>query len=513
MEAQLKALQTIAKKRGGKCLSRRYLGVMVHTRWQCELGHIWRAVPNAIKNGQWCPVCANARRGDAFRHSIKDMQNLAREHGGKCLSKKYINARNKIKWQCKFGHTWLATPGGISVGHWCHVCRGGVRKGSINDMRALASKRGGKCLSGKYYNNSTTLRWKCSKNHIWQASSASIKRGSWCPVCGRVSAIENTRHSMEEIQAIAASRGGECLSKEYTNPKKRLLWKCAKGHTWPSYLQTVKGGNWCPICSAGLGERICREYFEQLLHARFPKSRPSWLKNNDGYQLELDGYCKEFNLAFEHQGRHHYTQIYYLGTKKALRKYLQNDQVKRNLCKRHGIKLIEVPQILLDLDLDEVKPFIKKACNAKGIHLPKDFDRTGVKLQGAYSPNSESVINELRDIAANKGGELLSQAYLGCATKLKFRCHCGHEWEVSPNNVKRGKWCPKCARKRMGAYHKLSIEEMRRIARSRGGECLSKIYVNAFTKLKWKCKLGHTWYAVPCHIKRKTWCPRCAGKH
>ena len=512
METQIKALHRIATNRGGKCLARRYLGVLIHMRWQCEFGHIWKATPNSIKRGSWCPICANTRRGDAFKSSIKDMQSLAIEHGGKCLSTEYNNAHSKLKWQCQFGHTWVATPDAIRVGHWCHVCRGGVKKNSINDMRSLASKRGGKCLSTEYQNNSKTLRWQCSKKHRWQASAASVKRGSWCPVCGRIKTIENTRHSIEEIYAIAESRGGKCLSVEYTNPRKRLLWECAKGHKWGSYLQTVKGGNWCPECSSGLGERICREYFEQLLHVRFPKSHPSWLRNDDGYQLELDGYSKELGLAFEHQGRHHYTQIYYFGTKKAHKRYLKNDQVKRKLCKEYGVKLIEVPQILLDLNLDEVKPFIKKACNAKGILLPHDFDITAVKLQGAYSPNSESFLNELREVAASKGGKLISQAYLGWGTKLKFRCHENHEWNVSPNNVKRGKWCPECARKRMGAYHKLTIEEMRQVAKRRGGECLSKIYVNAFTKLKWKCKLGHIWYAQPQHVKRKTWCPTCAGK-
>ena len=36
--------------------------------------------------------------------SIEEMQEIARKRGGKCLSKKYINAHTKLEWQCANGH-------------------------------------------------------------------------------------------------------------------------------------------------------------------------------------------------------------------------------------------------------------------------------------------------------------------------------------------------------------------------------------------------------------------------
>lgn len=58
---------------------------------------------------------------------------------------------------------------------------------------------------------------------------------------------------------------------------------------------------------------------------------------------------------------------------------------------------------------------------------------------------------------------------------------------------------------------KLTIEEMQRIARERGGECLSNEYVNYNTNLKWKCKKGHEWEATPSNIKHLSrWCSICA---
>ncbi len=59
---------------------------------------------------------------------------------------------------------------------------------------------------------------------------------------------------------------------------------------------------------------------------------------------------------------------------------------------------------------------------------------------------------------------------------------------------------------------RLTIEERREIGEKRGGECLSPEYVNAHTKLRWRCEKGHEWEATPNHVKRGSWCPYCSGR-
>ena len=60
-------------------------------------------------------------------------------------------------------------------------------------------------------------------------------------------------------------------------------------------------------------------------------------------------------------------------------------------------------------------------------------------------------------------------------------------------------------------YIRHSIEEMKKLASSRGGVCLSDNYVNIKTKLEWRCLNKHTWKATPDNILRGKWCPKCAG--
>ncbi|RHZ67239.1 hypothetical protein Glove_302g76 [Diversispora epigaea] len=58
---------------------------------------------------------------------------------------------------------------------------------------------------------------------------------------------------------------------------------------------------------------------------------------------------------------------------------------------------------------------------------------------------------------------------------------------------------------------KYSIYDARKIAESRGGQCLSDNYINCNTSLRWKCAKGHEWTANFHSIKNgKTWCSICS---
>jgi len=57
---------------------------------------------------------------------------------------------------------------------------------------------------------------------------------------------------------------------------------------------------------------------------------------------------------------------------------------------------------------------------------------------------------------------------------------------------------------------KLTINIAYKIAEDRNGICLSKIFLNNRTKLKWQCHKKHVWFADLNHIKDgNTWCPYC----
>ena len=173
----LTELQEIAAKRGGKCLATEYVRISQKLPWQCAQGHIWETTSHRIKLGHWCPACVH----DELRLGIDIMHKIAEERGGLCLSEKYVNCNVKLRWQCRYGHVWDASPGHIRSGRWCPVC---ARFGhTIEDMQQLARERGGACLSKEYHGIVHKMTWKCKLGHVWDTTPFTVLGGSWCPEC------------------------------------------------------------------------------------------------------------------------------------------------------------------------------------------------------------------------------------------------------------------------------------------------------------------------------------------
>jgi len=56
------------------------------------------------------------------------------------------------------------------------------------------------------------------------------------------------------------------------------------------------------------------------------------------------------------------------------------------------------------------------------------------------------------------------------------------------------------------------LKEIKAFAISKEGRCLSDVYINNKSPLKWKCKCGYRWKSSWDSIKNKgTWCPKCAN--
>ncbi len=93
------------------------------------------------------------------------------------------------------------------------------------------------------------------------------------------------------------------------------------------------------------GEIKTRKVFENLFDKPFTKvSNLPWLYNSvTNRHLELDGYCKELNIAFERQGEQHYTNEY----------QIQIDTLKKLLCKKNKVILIAIPFWVADAHLKE----------------------------------------------------------------------------------------------------------------------------------------------------------------
>jgi thiol-disulfide isomerase/thioredoxin len=489
----IEMMRKIASERGGKCLSTEYVNNNTKLKWKCSEGHVWSAVYGSIQQGTWCPDCAGKRP-----QTLEDAKRVAVERNGKCLSKEMKDSNARLKWMCEHGHTWSTSFNKIkNQGSWCPTCAG-KSKYTIEVMDKWARENNGKCLSRNYVNVDTQLEWMCSEGHVWKATPNTIQQGHWCLKCsGR------ERLTIEEMRQIASERGGKCLSTEYVNNNTKLKWQCAEGHVWEAVPGAIKSGQWCSNCNFYLSEQICRTTFEQLFKSKFPKNKPSWLINSRGNRMELDGYSADLKIAFEYNGVQHYEINYYTDTEEKLRRRIEDDTTKFELCKKMGVSLFVFD---FNDDLSELPNLIKLKSRELGLNLRGiDFD-TPIDLSDVY--HGKVYIKYFKELAKSRNGVCLSNSYSGAGKKLKWKCSEGHIWEATANSVNRGSWCLKCS-----GNERLTIEEMRQIASERGGKCLSTEYVNSSTKLKWQCAEGHVWEAMPSTIKnRNSWCKICSDR-
>lgn len=430
------------------------------------------------------------------RLTIQDMQRWASNKEGKCLSLEYVNYDTKLQWQCKNEHKWFATPDSINSQSWCPYCSRKI-KHTIEDMCALAKRQEGACLSTEYKDVFTKLMWQCKEGHIWSVAPHHVLIGTWCPVCAG-----HLKLTIEDMHKMAKERGGKCLSKDYVSSQTKLIWQCVNGHIWEATPNGIQGGSWCNYCFGKISERLCREYIEGIFKEKFPIQKPRWLMGPKGRSLELDGYCEKLKLAFEYQGPQHYEDIPHFHKKRSLKDQQEYDKLKRELCEKNGVTLLEIPHVE---DKEKMFSLIVAECKRKGMDITETppFNLEEFK---SYSPDN---LRELQLLAEKNGGTLLSTQYINSQTNLLLRCKAGHEWKAIPNNIRRGAWCKICSIKRVADSQRGTIGEMKQLALSKGGMCLSEEYVNANSKLKWKCKNEHVWEATPRSIKSGSWCKTC----
>lgn len=117
------------------------------------------------------------------------------------------------------------------------------------------------------------------------------------------------------------------------------------------------------------GETECRRALEEIFGKNFKKDRPDFLRNpvtangEKGYNLELDCYNSELKIACEYQGVQHYKYTpYFHRTKEAFQNQKYKDYIKRDLCRKNGIFLIEVPYTV---KIEDIKKFLVEQMKAK----------------------------------------------------------------------------------------------------------------------------------------------------
>lgn len=376
----------------------------------------------------------------------------------------------------------------------------------IEEMRALAIARGGVLITEEWISSSYKYEWRCSGGHRWNATWASLfNGGTWCPSCGG-----RTPRSLEDLKVIVDKRNGKLLSTSYTSVDGSYDFECSLGHKFSNSFKHIEKGQWCPTCNKGSkSEEICRTTFEQIFGYEFPKVRPKWLKNSRGYQMEIDGFCKELNIGFEYQGIQHFSKQIF-GT--SLAKRILDDQLKAMLCSENGVQLFIIDY---RMEYEDFPKQIFEQARSFGMDISSyDFAKE-IDLDKAYIRDDRLPV--LIELLKKKQITVLSTKWIGVKDKYEFRCDvCGHEWRATGShffNSRRVGGCQKCSQAAVGDLNRLDLDEIHEFAKKHGGVCLSESYGHIKQKYKFRCAEGHEFEDIYNNMKfRDRFCPSCEGR-
>lgn len=173
------AMNKVAKKRGGKCLSvpSDYKDKLGFLLFECKNGHKFKKRRMEITAGQWCVRCNKEASNEKM---LMELKVKARALGLTLLSNNY-KPLVLFKFKCKYGHVVNRTRYEILLKRGCQQCSKNKR---YNEIQDIAKARGGKLLTKSYDSPDKISKWKCKEGHIWQTKFFNVVYGGlWCPTC------------------------------------------------------------------------------------------------------------------------------------------------------------------------------------------------------------------------------------------------------------------------------------------------------------------------------------------
>jgi hypothetical protein len=250
--------------------------------------------------------------------------------------------------------------------------------------------------------------------------------------------IENLRNFVKE------KYNGELLSTEWKGYKKSLYkFRDVSGTEFEQTAENILHKKlWTP--NRGLmAEPITRQAVEHIFQAKFPKNTSLLTKKITGLSsnyLELDGYNTDLKIAFEYQGFPSHWDETHLDYQETI----DRDNFKKELCKKLGIILIQIPKYSRhdlrhfedDKILNHIINCIKAEYKKTKMVLP-ELNTNNFKIDFESLNHGKEKLEEMKKFASENNAILISQEYKGRLHKYKFLdIRTNQEFEITWKSLK-----------------------------------------------------------------------------
>ena len=272
--------------------------------------------------------------------------------GYKVLSREYIGCDQKLNYVCPKGHKHNISWSHWNRGRRCPYC-GNRLPISIEFIRSEFEKEGYDILTKKYINAYQKLDYICPNGHRHVVTWHGWNSGSRCYYCSKKATVDRMRLNYNSIKSSFEKENYQLLSNEYINAHQKLDYICPNGHRHSINWNHWNSGHRCPSCiiinNSGKnhynwkGGISCEPYCDAWADKEYKES----IKERDGYQcLNSDCWKTSNRLTIHHidynkKNCHPYNLITLCGSCNSRANYNREEWFKfyNNMIKKMNILL------------------------------------------------------------------------------------------------------------------------------------------------------------------------------
>lgn len=367
--------------------------------------------------------------------------------------------------------------------------------------------------------------WLGKCGHEWQSTISHRTRGNGCPYCSGKKVLAGYNDLLTVNPTLASEwnyeRNGDLMPENLTaNNRKKVWWKCSKGHEWQAKIYHRNNGSGCPVCKSERNTSFPEFAIEYYL----TKCGLEVIHSFKEYGYELDVFIPILKTAVEFDG-------YFWHKDK-----VQTDLEKNLLCKKDGIILYRIREGLSSLNDSSIDYEISKdhkdisqvigrvVSEIVGKYVDVDLKRDAIAIENMreYIEKKNSVLSLNPIIASEwnyeRNGRLRPEFYASnSCKKVWWKCGKGHEWQARIENRNRGIGCPYCSG-RLAIKGETDLQTVNPdLAKEwnfekNGDLTPADVLPNSEKKVWWKCQKGHEWQAIIGNRSKGQGCPYCSGR-
>ena len=311
--------------------------------------------------------------------------------------------------------------------------------------------------------------------------------------------------TIEDAIEHAKNHDGLCLSKVYSNSHADLVWRCNVGHTFEKPLTRVKRGEWCPYCS---GKYVLVELNE--LNSIAEKRGGRYLGDRGLIVSEVG----EWECGDGHRWHAIVNNVFNLGSWCKICKNNRGEQITRFIFESFTGKLfptkrpnwLKIEGKKRSLELDGFNEELGIAFEHQG---KQHYESNKTTSRYFSDSGFKNDIDKL-EICKNKGVKVLEVPQIGELTNLEDAINLVKHFLIDNKIEIISDISKENFVSNLDGLNKLQINTLKNIAQSKGGDCLSSVYLGHVYPLIFTCSNGHQWEARPNDIKRGSWCSICS---